>query len=53
MSTIPPSTTVGELRKQYGPQFAEGYGDTDLIGPVLGRAGVTTVEEYLAQQKKS
>ena len=46
-----PSTTVGELRKQYGPHFAEGYGDTDKIGQVLGRAGVTTIEEYLRQGK--
>ena len=51
--TISPTTTVGELRKQYGPHFAEGYGDQDPIGPVLGRAGVTTVDEYLAQTKKA
>ena len=47
-----PSTTVGELRKQYGPHFAKGYGDQDTLGEVLGRAGVNTVEEYLAQSKK-
>lgn len=51
MSNVPSTTTVGELRKQYGPHFAEGYGDTDPIGQVLGRAGVATLEEYLERQK--
>jgi hypothetical protein len=46
-----PSTTIGELRKQYGPHFAKGYGDNDTLGEVLGRAGVGTVEEYLAQNR--
>ena len=45
------SITVGELRKQYGEKFAEGYGDQDKMGEVLARAGVNTVEEYLAQHK--
>ncbi len=45
------SITVGELRQQYGKGFAEGYGDQDKIGEVLGRAGVNTLEEYLAQHK--
>lgn len=45
------SITVGELRKQYGKTFAEGYGDHDKIGEVLGRAGVNTLEEYVAQHK--
>lgn len=43
------SMTVGELRQQYGKTFAEGYGDQDKIGEVLARAGVNTVEEYIAQ----
>ena len=43
------SLTVGELRSQYGETFAEGYGNQDKIGEVLGRAGVNTLEEYLAQ----
>ena len=43
------STTIGELRKQYGPHFAKGYGDNDTLGVVLGRAGVATIDEYLAQ----
>ena len=47
----PPITTVGELRKQYGPHFAAGYGDQDPIGEVFGRAGVRTIEEYLALRK--
>jgi hypothetical protein len=46
-----PSTTIGELRKQYGPHFAKGYGDNDPLGEVLGRAGVATIEEYLAQNQ--
>ena len=50
---IPLDMTVGELRKQYGPSFAAGYGDQDPIGPILGRAGVRTVDDYLAQQKKA
>jgi hypothetical protein len=50
---LSPTTTVGELRKQHGPHFAAGYGDQDPIGEVFGRAGVTTLEEYLAQNQKS
>jgi hypothetical protein len=46
-----PSTTIGELRKQYGSHFAKGYGDNDTLGEVLGRAGVATIDEYLAQTK--
>ena len=44
-----PATTIGELRQQHGPHFAKGYGDQDTWGEVSGRAGVTTVEEYLKQ----
>ncbi len=43
-------TTVGELRKQYGAHFAKGYGDTDTVGQVFARAGVTTLDEYMAQR---
>lgn len=43
------SITVGELRKQYGAHFAQGYGDQDKIGEVLGRAGVNSLDEYIAQ----
>lgn len=46
-----PSTTVGELRKQYGPHFAAGYGDQDTLGELLGRAGVATIQEYIEQSK--
>lgn len=46
-----PDITIGELRKQYGEHFAKGYGDQDTLGEVLGRAGVATVQEYLAQGK--
>lgn len=46
-----PKTAIGELRKEFGEHFAKGYGDTDTWGEVSGRAGVTTVEEYLAQGK--
>ncbi len=46
-----PNTTIGQLRKQYGPHFAKGYGDTDKLGEVLGRAGVATLDEYLKQSK--
>jgi hypothetical protein len=46
-----PSTTIGELRKQYGPHFAKGYGDNDTLGEVLGLAGVATIDEYLAQNR--
>ena len=44
-----PSTTVAELRKQYGSHFAPGYGEQDTLGQLLGRAGVSTLQEYLAQ----
>ena len=46
-----PETKIGELREQYGRHFAEGYGDQDTLGEVLGRAGVSTIDEYLAQGK--
>ena len=46
-----PSTTIGELRKQYGPHFAKSYGDQDTLGEVLGRAGVSTLDEYIEQSK--
>ena len=46
-----PQTTVAELRKQYGQHFAAGYGDQDTLGELLGRAGVATLDEYLAQSK--
>ncbi len=48
-----PETTVGELRKQYGPHLAAGYGDGDKLGQLLGRAGVATLDEYLAQSKQA
>ena len=44
---IAPNSTVGQLRKQYGDNFAEGYEDTDPITSVLGRAGAATLGEYL------
>ncbi len=46
-----PHTTVGELRKQHGPHFAPGYGDQDTLGELLGRAGVSTLDDYLKQSK--
>ncbi len=45
------SITVGELRQQYGKNFAEGYGDQDKIGEVLSRAGVNTLDEYITQHR--
>ena len=48
-----PKTTVGELRKQYGPHFAAGYGEQDTLGTLLGRAGVATLDEYIAQSKQA
>lgn len=50
---LSPKTTVAELRKQYGPHFAAGYGDQDTLGELLGRAGVATIEEYLEQSKRA
>lgn len=44
-----PKTTIGELRKQYGPHFAKGNGDHETWGAVAGRAGVSTIEEYIKQ----
>ncbi len=46
-----PTTTIGELRKQYGPHFAKSYGDQDTWGEVSGRAGVSTIEQYIEQSK--
>ena len=48
----PNSTTVGELRKQHDANFAPGYGDSDTIGQVLGRAGVSTLEGYLIYHRR-
>lgn len=46
-----PNMTIGELRKQYGLHFAKSYGDQDTWGEVSGRAGVSTIEEYIEQSK--
>lgn len=51
-STVTNDTTVGELRQQYGEDFAPGYGNTDKLGQVLGRAGVSTLEEFLSQHRR-
>ena len=48
-----PNTTVGELRKQYGPHFAKPHQDTDTLGMVLARAGVGSLDDYLKQQHNS
>lgn len=42
-----PNTTIGELRKQYGPHFARPHQDTDTLGMVLAHAGVATLDDYL------
>lgn len=53
MSTAPavpnpdPKTTIGELRKQYGPHFARPHQDTDTLGMVLAHAGAASLEEFL------
>ena len=48
------STTIGELRRQYGEHFAPGYGDQDTVGQLLGRAGYNSLDQYLkAQQQHS
>jgi hypothetical protein len=46
-----PKTTIGELRKTYGPHFAKGYGNTDTLGPLLSNAGVATLDEYLKRHQ--
>lgn len=48
-----PSTTIGELRKHFGPHFAAGYGDSDPLRMLLGNAGVSTLDEYLARRPRS
>ncbi len=47
-----PNTSISVLRKQYGPHFAKGYGDSDTLGQVLARAGVASLAEYLEQSTK-
>ncbi len=55
MSTTPQSspdpntTTIADLRKQFGPHFAAGYGDNSTLAELLGRAGVPTLADYLKQ----
>jgi len=45
------STTIGELRRQYGEHFAPGYGDQDTLGQLLGRAGYNSLDRYLKAQQ--
>ncbi len=40
-------TTIKELRLLFGPHFAPGYGDQDLMGELLGRGGYASLDEYL------
>ncbi len=46
-----PSTSIGVLRKEFGPQFAAGYGDNDTLGELLGKAGAADLDEYLKKNK--
>ena len=41
------NTTIEELRRLFGPHFAPGYGDQDLMGELLGRGGYANLDEYL------
>ena len=45
----PATTTIGELRKQFGPHFAKPHQDSDTLALVLAHAGVATLDEYLAR----
>jgi hypothetical protein len=45
------STTIGELRRQYGEHFAPGYGDQDTLGQLLGRAGYNSLDQYFKDQQ--
>ena len=47
------AATIGELRQQYGPHFAPGYGDEETLGHLLGRSGLNTLGEYLKRHHPS
>ena len=42
-------TTIKELRLRFGPHFAPGYGDQELMGELLGRGGYANLDEYLSR----
>ncbi len=48
-SPDPSTTTIADLRKQFGPHFAPGYGDNSTLAELLGRAGVPNLADYLKQ----
>ena len=48
-----PTTTIGELRKHYGPHFAAGYGDSDPLRMLLVNAGVSSLDEYLQRRPRT
>ena len=43
-------TLVGTLRKEYGPEFAEGYRANTKLGTVLKREGFETLDQLLKKR---
>lgn len=50
---VTPQTTIGGLRKMYGPHFAAGYEDQDSLGRLLAMAGANSLEEYMQRKRRS
>ena len=53
---IPPgiiaTTTIGDVRKYYGPTFAQGHADTETVGRLLTQAGAASFEDYISRFHK-
>ena len=43
-------TLVGTLRKEYGPEFAEGYRANTKLGTVLKSEGFETLDQLLKKR---
>jgi hypothetical protein len=43
------NTPIKELRLVFGPNFAPGYEDQDLVGELLANGGYSSLDEYLAR----
>lgn len=47
------NTSIGILRKQYGPAFARGFGDNDTLADLLAKSGAGDLQAYIAKAQKS
>jgi hypothetical protein len=45
-------TSIGELRKTYGPDFAPEFRSNDTLKSVLGSTGTTSLAQYLEHSER-